>query len=39
MQASGLDPVGNSPQAFAQMLREEIVKWGKVVKAAGLALQ
>ncbi len=39
MQASGLDPVGNSPQAFAQMLRDEIVKWGKVVKAAGLALQ
>lgn len=39
MQVSGLDPVGNSPQAFAQMLREEIVKWGKVVKAAGLALQ
>lgn len=39
MQVSGLDPVGNSPQAFAQMLRDEIVKWGKVVKAAGLALQ
>lgn len=39
MQSSGLDAVGNSPQEFAQLLREEIVKWAKVVKAAGLALQ
>lgn len=39
MQSSGLDPVGNTPQEFAQVLRDEIVKWAKVVKAAGLALQ
>jgi tripartite-type tricarboxylate transporter receptor subunit TctC len=39
MQASGLDPVGNSPQEFARILREEIAKWAKVVKAAGLAVQ
>ena len=39
MQSSGLDPVANSPAAFAQSLRDEIAKWGKVVKAAGLAVQ
>jgi tripartite-type tricarboxylate transporter receptor subunit TctC len=39
MQSSGLDPVGNTPQEFAQVLRDEIVKWSLVVKAAGLALQ
>jgi len=39
MQSSGLDPVGNTPQEFAQMLRDEIAKWAKVVKAAGLAVQ
>lgn len=39
MQSSGLDPVGNTPQEFAQVLRDEIAKWAKVVKAAGLTLQ
>ena len=39
MQASGLDPVVNTPQQFAQSLREEIAKWAKVAKAAGLAVQ
>lgn len=39
MAASGLEPVGNAPLEFGQMLREEIAKWAKVVKAAGLALQ
>lgn len=32
----GADPVGNSPEAFGQYIREEIVKWHKVVKSAGL---
>jgi tripartite-type tricarboxylate transporter receptor subunit TctC len=39
MQASGLDPVVNTPQQFAQSLREEIAKWAKVAQAAGLAVQ
>jgi tripartite-type tricarboxylate transporter receptor subunit TctC len=39
MQASGLDPLVNTPQQFAQSLREEIAKWAKVAKAAGLAVQ
>ena len=39
MQSSGLDPVGNTPQAFGQFLREEMAKWAKVVKAAGVSVQ
>jgi tripartite-type tricarboxylate transporter receptor subunit TctC len=39
MQSSGLDGVGNTPQAFGQFLRDEMMKWAKVVKAAGLAVQ
>jgi tripartite-type tricarboxylate transporter receptor subunit TctC len=39
MEASGLDPVVNTPQQFAQSLRTEIAKWAKVAKAAGLAVQ
>lgn len=34
--AMGADPVGNTPAEFAEFLRGEIAKWGKVVKAAGL---
>ena len=32
----GVDAIGGSPQAFNAFLREEIAKWGKVIKAAGL---
>lgn len=33
---SGYDVVGNSPQEFANDIRQELVKWAKVAKAAGL---
>jgi tripartite-type tricarboxylate transporter receptor subunit TctC len=39
MRSSGLEPVGDTPQEFAQVLRDEIAKWSKVVRAAGLAVQ
>ena len=32
----GLESLGNSPQEFAADLKEEIAKWQKVVKAAGI---
>ena len=32
-------PVGNTPQEFAQQIREETAKWAKVIKAAGLKPQ
>lgn len=33
---NGLDPVPTSADEFAKLLRAEIVKWAKVVKAAGI---
>jgi len=33
--AQGLDPVGNAPQQFDAVIRSEITKWAKVVKASG----
>jgi tripartite-type tricarboxylate transporter receptor subunit TctC len=32
----GAEPGGNSPEAFDQLIRDDIVKWGKVVKALGI---
>jgi len=36
MARSGAEAVGNSPEEFARFLQSEIVKWSKVVKAAGI---
>jgi tripartite-type tricarboxylate transporter receptor subunit TctC len=32
---AGYDPVTSTPEALAEYLRAELVKWGKVVKASG----
>ena len=34
--SAGLEPVVTSPDEFATMIKNEIPKWQKVVKAAGL---
>jgi len=34
--SDGFDPVGNSPEEFAKFMRDEIAKWGKIVKSAGI---
>jgi tripartite-type tricarboxylate transporter receptor subunit TctC len=34
--SSGAEAVGNTPEEFARFLRNEIAKWAKVVKAAGI---
>ncbi len=31
-----IEPVGSTPEEFARLLREEMVTWGKVIRAAGL---
>jgi tripartite-type tricarboxylate transporter receptor subunit TctC len=31
----GLDPVGNTPQQFEVVIKSEITKWAKVIKASG----
>jgi len=35
LEAQAFDPVGGSPQQFAEYVKAEIVKWGKVVRATG----
>jgi tripartite-type tricarboxylate transporter receptor subunit TctC len=37
--ALGIEPEGNTPQALAQQMRQEIAKWAKVIKAAGVPRQ
>src|SRR4051794_2798496 len=32
----GVDPVGDTPEHFAAYIKDEIVKWGKVVKDTGM---
>jgi tripartite-type tricarboxylate transporter receptor subunit TctC len=31
----GAEPVGNSPEAFQKLLREEVAKWAEIVKVSG----
>ena len=33
---SGANLVGNSPQEFAAQIRAERVRWGEIIKAAGI---
>lgn len=33
---AGAEPVGNSPQEFARLVREETASWAKVIKAANI---
>jgi tripartite-type tricarboxylate transporter receptor subunit TctC len=36
MQGMGADPVGNTPEQYTAFVQNEITKWGKVIKAAGI---
>ncbi|MCC6535764.1 MAG: tripartite tricarboxylate transporter substrate binding protein [Burkholderiales bacterium] len=36
LKAEGSDPVGSTPADFARFLRNEIAKWSKVIKLAGV---
>jgi tripartite-type tricarboxylate transporter receptor subunit TctC len=38
MAREGADPIGSSPKQFAERVANEIDKWSKVAKAAGLAV-
>jgi tripartite-type tricarboxylate transporter receptor subunit TctC len=35
----GGDPVGNTPEQFAVNIREDIERWGKIVKQSGIKLE
>jgi tripartite-type tricarboxylate transporter receptor subunit TctC len=39
MTAQGVEAVGNTPQQYAAHLREELVKYARVVKAAGIRVE
>jgi len=34
--ATGIEPVGSTPDQFATVIREDIARWGKVVRAANI---
>lgn len=36
---SGTEPMAGTPEEFGSFLKTEVVKWGKVVRAAGIPLQ
>jgi tripartite-type tricarboxylate transporter receptor subunit TctC len=35
----GIDPVGNTPAQFEQFLKDEVAKWGKVIRQAGVKVE
>ena len=35
----GIDPVGNTPQQFAEQIRADLARWAKVVKDGNIALE
>jgi tripartite-type tricarboxylate transporter receptor subunit TctC len=37
LQNDGFEPVGSGPEEFSRFLRDEIGKWAKVIKTAGIA--
>jgi tripartite-type tricarboxylate transporter receptor subunit TctC len=36
MEGMGADPVGNTPEEYTRFVQNEIAKWGKVIKHAGI---
>jgi len=39
MAATGLTPLGSTPDEFGALVRSEVQKWGKVVKATGMRVE
>ena len=35
----GMQPVGNTPEQFAAFIREDLARWSKVIKAAGIKVE
>ena len=35
----GIDPAGTTPEEFSQFLRDEVAKWGKVIRAANVKIE
>ena len=37
--AQGVNPVGNSPQEFREIIKTEIARWAKVIKDANITTE
>jgi tripartite-type tricarboxylate transporter receptor subunit TctC len=37
--ATGIEPVGSTPDQFAATIREDLARWSKVIKAAGIKVE
>jgi tripartite-type tricarboxylate transporter receptor subunit TctC len=35
----GIEPVGNTPEQFADQIRTDLARWEKVVRAANIRLE
>ena len=35
----GLDPESNTPEQFAQVIRDDYARWSKIIHAAGIKLE
>jgi len=35
----GIDPVGNTPEQFAEQVKRDLARWGEVVKSAGIKIE
>jgi tripartite-type tricarboxylate transporter receptor subunit TctC len=35
----GVDPASSSPEEFAQLIRDEVARWSKVIRGAGIRLE
>lgn len=39
LRSDGAEPVGNTPDEFAAVIRNDLVKWARVIKAAGVTAE
>jgi tripartite-type tricarboxylate transporter receptor subunit TctC len=39
LRMQGVEPVGDTPEHFAQIIRRDIAKWGEVVRKAGIKIE
>jgi tripartite-type tricarboxylate transporter receptor subunit TctC len=35
----GVDPASSTPDEFAQLIRDEVARWAKVIRTAGIKLE
>ncbi|MEO7404361.1 MAG: tripartite tricarboxylate transporter substrate-binding protein, partial [Burkholderiales bacterium] len=35
----GVEPVGNTPEQFAAFIRDDLARWAKVIKSAGIKVE